>query len=231
MLELAVVIPVYNEEAIIAHVARDWVAVLRRLKVSFRLYFYNDGSKDGTLGALRSLEKEFPEVAAVDKPNSGHGPTVLTGYRTTDSDWVFQVDSDNEMAAEHFPKLWEKRAGHDFLLGVRVDRRSPPARQVVSAVSRLTVRLLFGAGITDANSPYRLYRRAAFAEAFRTLPADTFAPNVLLSGYAAWKRLRILEVPIPYRFRQTGEVSIKRWKLFKCALRSFRQALVYRTCL
>ena len=49
MIELAVVIPVYNEREIIAEVIKDWNNVLEPLSISYSLNLYNDGSKDDTL--------------------------------------------------------------------------------------------------------------------------------------------------------------------------------------
>ena len=85
--------------------------------------------------------------------------------------------------------------------------------------------IFYGFGVTDVNAPYRLYRAEKFREAFVAIPTDTFAPNVVLSGYAARSGMRILELPVPTRPRTTGEVSIKKWKLFRAACKSLRQTV------
>ena len=56
---------------------------------------------------------------------------------------------------------------------------------------------------------------------------ETFAPNVIISGMAAKKHLRCYEIRVPQHERITGEVSIKKWKLFKAAVRSFVQTIVF----
>ena len=68
-------------------------------------------------------------------------------------------------------------------------------------------------------------RSAVFKEIFEAIPANTFAPNVILSGMAARRKFRCFEMPVPQRDRQTGEVSIKKWKFFKAAVRSFSQTI------
>ena len=60
------------------------------------------------------------------------------------------------------------------------------------------------------------------------IPDDTFAPNVVISGMFGVKRLRVDNVPIPHFDRETGEVSIKKWKLLKAAMRSFMQTISIR---
>ena len=226
--DLSVVMPVYNEAEAIGPVLKKWMAMLDTLGIRYRIRAYNDGSKDATCKILAEVaDASDGRVLAVDKPNSGHGPTILRGYREAaeDSDWVFQIDSDDEMGPESFPELWAKRNDYDFLVGRRDGRRQPLARKVVSFVSRLCVRLFYGKGIWDVNTPYRLMRAEVFAPFYAQIPDDTFAPNVILSGLAARHRLRLLEIPVPQHDRTTGEVSIKKWKLLKAAARSFMQTI------
>ncbi|MBQ3387943.1 MAG: glycosyltransferase family 2 protein [Thermoguttaceae bacterium] len=228
MLELAVVIPVYNEEACIVSVLEKWVNELDRLGINYRIDAYNDGSKDNSLKVMREAEPRFGgRVRIHDKPNGGHGNTILTGYLAGcgEAEWIFQIDSDDEMGPESFSKLWEKREDYDFLVGRRDGRRQPLPRKVMSAVSRLTVRLFYGKSVWDVNTPYRLMRASAFAPIYRLIPLTTFAPNVIITGMAAKRRLRSFECPVPQRDRQTGEVSIKKWKLVKVSLKSFRQTI------
>ena len=228
--DLSVVMPVYNEAEAIGPVLKKWMAMLDTLGIRYRIRAYNDGSKDATGKILAEVaDASDGRVLAVDKANSGHGPTILRGYREAaeDSDWVFQIDSDDEMGPESFPELWAKRNDYDFLVGRRDGRRQPLARKVVSFVSRLCVRLFYGKGIWDVNTPYRLMRAEVFAPFYAQIPDDTFAPNVILSGLAARHRLRLLEIPVPQHDRTTGEVSIKKWKLLKAAARSFAQTIFF----
>ena len=228
--QLVVVMPVYNEAEAIAPVLRKWCAMLDTLGLRYRIRAYNDGSKDATGQILqREAEASGGRVLAIDKPNGGHGPTILQGYReaAAEADWVFQIDSDDEMAPDSFPALWAKREAFDFLVGRRSGRRQPLARKVISFVSRGCVRLFYGRGVWDVNTPYRLMRAAVFAPLYAAIPANTFAPNVILSGLAARLNLRAFEMPVPQHDRTTGEVSIKKWELLKAAARSFAQTIAF----
>ena len=227
--ELAVIIPVYNEAAIIAAVLQKWYAKLSGLQIDFEIHVYNDGSKDETSAILRQVAAGNPGIIVHDKSNSGHGPTILQGYRENSNvQWLFQVDSDDEMDVADFERLWSKRSDYDFIIGIRDGRHSPKARRIISLVSRLVIRLFYGRGVWDVNSPYRLLSSEHFKELFFNIPGDTFAPNVIISGYACLKELRILQLPVKYHDRTTGEVSIKKWKLFKDALKSFTQTIGFR---
>jgi hypothetical protein len=84
---------------------------------------------------------------------------------------------------------------------------------------------LFGAGVTDVNTPFRLMRASLLAHIVGQIPPDTFAPNVIISGALAAGRARICNHPVPHRGRRTGTVSIIKWKLVKSTCRAFAQTL------
>src|SRR5262245_48688060 len=119
--------PVYNEEATIRDVVIDWDRELDALDVGHEVRVYGDGSRDGT-------GRERPHVVAVHHPNRGHGPTILRGYREARGDWVFQVDSDDEMSPRSFPTVWARREDADLVLGYRDGRQSPLGRRIITAV-------------------------------------------------------------------------------------------------
>ena len=159
---LCVVMPVYNEQDAIGGVLEKWDAMLRGLGCDYVIRPYNDGSKDSSLAVMHETAKRLgPQIDVRDKPNGGHGNTILTGYREAAADgfeWVFQVDSDDEMGPEKFADIWSKRDDCDFLVGTREGRNQSFPRRIISFVSRLCVRLFYGESIWDVNSPYRLMR-------------------------------------------------------------------------
>jgi dolichol-phosphate mannosyltransferase len=219
--QLTVVIPVYNEQDAIPSVLAEWTLELERLGVDYRLAVYDDGSRDGTPRILAELAERDPRIGVAVQPNRGHGPTILRGYREAGSPWIFQVDSDGEMASSHFAALWRERDRYDFLVGDREDRESPLVRRLVSAGSRAAVHLMIGNGVRDVNSPYRLMRRETLVRLLDLVPEDAFAPNTLLSGLAARARLRILEVPVPHEGRRSGRGSLNARRLLAGVTRSF----------
>jgi dolichol-phosphate mannosyltransferase len=223
--ELSIVMPVYNEGAVIAEVVTSWLQELDRLGVDYEFLAYDDGSRDETGRILERLADDQPGLVVTRKANSGHGPTILRGYREARGEWVFQVDSDDEMGPEHFEGLWARRDDFDLLVGRRQHRDSPLARRLVTAVSRATVWTLFGHAVTDVNTPYRLMRRSSLESILAVIPAETFAPNVIISGLAARRGLRVREVWVPHRGRRTGTVSIVKWRLWKAAARAFGQTV------
>lgn len=227
-LDLALVMPVYNEAECIESVVQEWDEMFGGRGISYRLLIYNDGSKDNTAEVLKRFENS-ETVQVTNKKNSGHGPTILRGYHEAAAiaEWVFQCDSDGEMLPEGFAGLWEKRGQYEALFGYRDERKQSRSRAFISAVSRLVVRLFFGKGVRDVNTPYRLMRSEVLKPIIAKIPADTFAPNVIISGELNRLRCRIYNTPVKHQHRRTGQVSIVKWGLWKAVIKSFFQTVCY----
>lgn len=226
---LVLVMPVYNEEACIVSVVEAWHAELIRLSIDFSMIVLNDGSRDETASRLARFAGH-ERIRVINKKNSGHGPTILQGYRLAveQADWVFQVDSDDEMGTASFEKLWVERKRYAALFGVRAGREQGTGRKLISAVSRHAVKLLFGRGVVDVNTPYRLMRSSILKEVVAMIPDGSFAPNILISGALAARRQPMLNIPVPHEGRKTGQASIVKWRLWKAAMSSLLQTIRFR---
>lgn len=224
--ELTVVMPVHNEADGLAACLTAWRCELDRLGVDHRILVLDDGSTDATPAVLAGLADDR-HIDAVSKANEGHGPTVLRGYAAAvaDSEWVFQVDSDDEIPADAFEVVWSARSGHDAVFGYRTGRDQPLDRRVISRVAGLVVRGLFGSCVRDVNVPYRLVRSEVLAPLLDAIPADTFAPNLVVSGVLGRDPSTFAEVPVPHTQRRTGQVSFAGIGALRAAARSFAQTL------
>lgn len=226
---LAVVIPVYNEEGSIEKVINKWNTVLTQTSIAFEIHVYNDGSKDKTLHILNKIRKCNKNLIVHNKTNSGHGPTILQGYcENSHAEWIFQADSDDEIDPKSFHKFWSYRDKYEFIIGKRTERKNSLSRSIISFTARILTNILYGRSVYDVNCPYRLMNVSSFKDCFSSIPKNTFAPNVMVSGYAAWEELRTAEVDVLFKPRVTGEISIKSFKLFKAAMISGWQIVWYR---
>ena len=214
--------PVYNEQDAMKTVLEKWSVESNRIDIDHVIRPYNDGSKGDSLEVMVCAAVTLPYVEVRDKPNGGHGPTILQGRREAVEDgfdWVFQIDSDDEMGPESFVRHWSRREDYDFLVGRREGRKRLLSRRIVSLVSRIVVCCFYGKGnVWDVNTPYRLMRVSALREAFVQIADHTFAPNVILMGMVARSRLRAIEIYVLQNdlkngsgFNQEMEVVLKWW--------------------
>jgi dolichol-phosphate mannosyltransferase len=222
--ELVVVMPVYNEQDCVMSTVQSWRYALAELNVDFGIIVLNDGSTDATAAVLEQLSSD-PHIEIIHKSNSGHGPTILVGYRMAveSASWVFQCDSDDEMPSDSLAEFWRVRHDYDAVIGIRLKRRQPLSRRIITMGSRLAVGTLFGKAVTDVNAPYRLIRSSVLRMILFNIPDDTFAPNVIISGALSQMGAKVCNLPVPHRPRRTGTVSIMKWKMWKAAFRSLVQ--------
>jgi glycosyltransferase involved in cell wall biosynthesis len=228
--DLSIVIPSFNEAAHMQKVLDDWIGVCRRLGIDFEIAIYDGGSTDATLEIVRGAkEANAPgRVVLTVLPGVPHGPSILRGYREAATDWIFQMDSDDAFGTDAFEELWRQRGDFDLLLGCRTGRRSNRSRRIVTRCGRLAIRVLFNSTVADANTPYRLMRRSAFAELLRILPDDAVVPNVLLSGLAGSVKLRLYQIEVEDTGAPVGTARLASFRLARVALRSFMQVVSVR---
>lgn len=227
--ELAVVIPVFNEEKNIGELLRDWQATLQAIPVRYRFIIINDGSTDNSLPILQSIAGQTPELEIHTQPNAGHGPAILNGYRRAlDCEWIFQIDSDHQHDPAVFATLWKNRNEFDFLLGERKEKNATPARKTVSFVSTGIVRLLYGNRVKDVNSPYRLMRRTLLKPAMSGVPGNSFAPNILLTAWFVFFKVRIFTIALGHRTGGIQRPSKMNFYILRGCFQSIFQTILFR---
>ena len=196
-LELAIVMPAYNEQECIAATVEAWLGVLKPL--GGILVVVNDGSKDATGEILDRLLATNRQLRVIHQRNAGHGAAILRGYQEAlaiNPRYIFQTDSDNQFSTEDFWKLWNVREDASFISGIRRNRQDPLHRLLISRLLRTQLNVAFGVRVTDANIPFRLMRADFLRLALTAVPASSFAPNIFISILAkrVWNSHR--EIPI-----------------------------------
>ncbi len=231
-MQLSVVMPAYNEaDGITDAVLAVQRQVLDRVPQS-ELVVVNDGSRDRTGEILDGIAAGDARVRVIHKPNGGHGPAIMTGLSAARGTWVFLVDSDNQIPLEEFAPFWSAvTAGSDAAFGVRRVRHDAELRKLLTVVIRLALSLLFGVRLYDANVPFKLLRRSLWEEARALIPEGTLAPSLFLAVYAARRRVAIAFIDVTHKDRETGTVSIRRWKLLKFCAKALQQLMAFRSSL
>jgi glycosyltransferase involved in cell wall biosynthesis len=216
--KLYIVMPAYNEQENIHTVVAQWHPIVEQIGEESRLLIVNDGSKDNTYSQLVELQKQYPLLIAIDKPNSGHGATCLFAYRKAieaGADYIFQTDSDGQTLPEEFGQFWMERYRCDFTIGARDGRQDGLGRIFVTRVLRLVIWLILGEWVKDANTPFRLMRTERLVEILKVIPTDFFLSNVLITTIAVKWKEQCKWIPITFRPRQGGVNSINLKRIFK----------------
>lgn len=225
--KLYIIIPAYNEEANIRRVVDEWYPIAVMAGESSRLVIVNDGSKDSTLSVLQEEQKARPQLIVKDKENSGHGSTILAGYKfalSEGADYIFQTDSDGQTNPKEFEEFYRCRRHYDMVIGSRKSRQDGISRIFVTKILKFVVFLCFHVWVEDANTPFRLMKAETLKREIKYVPKDYFLTNVLLTVAFTKHQRSIRYIPITFRPRQGGVNSINMKRIFgigKNALRDF----------
>lgn len=222
---LYIVIPAYNEAVNLKSLLDDWYPVIQRHDGSgaSRLVVINDGSSDNTYELLCGFAQDRPLLQPLTKPNGGHGPTVLYGYRYAleqGADYVFQTDSDGQTSPAEFEAFWQKRTQYHAIFGNRTLRGDGWARALVEKVLCLLLRLFFGVSLPDANAPFRLMQAGYLQKYLPKMPQNYNLPNAMLTAFGRYYGEPIAFLPISFKPRQGGVNSINLKKIFQIGRQS-----------
>lgn len=201
-LDIAAIVPCYNEEVAVANVVTDLLDAVPGMTV----YVYDNNSSD------RTAEVAAAAGAVVrTELRKGKGNVVRRAFADIDADIYLLIDGDDTYDAAAAPQLIETLLSgpYDHLLGVRTEDSDTSAyRPRHAAGNRLFNRLisrLFGEPVTDMLSGYRVFSRR-FVKSFPSLSRE-FEIETELTVHAVNLRIPQIEVPVGFRDRPAGSES------------------------
>ncbi len=168
---LYIVVPCYNEEAVLPLTAPLFVGKLQalvsagRIDTHSRVLFVNDGSKDNTWPLIQKLsrESEWSEGVCLSR-NRGHQNALLAGLMTAKdrADVTISIDADGQDDINAMDAmLSEYEAGCDVVYGVRSDRTSDSWFKRTTAEGFYRMMNALGANVMFNHADYRLLSRRA----------------------------------------------------------------------
>lgn len=121
---LSIVVPCYNEEAVLGELHRRLISVLDQVGGSGEILYVDDGSADQTASMLRQLQHDEPRVRVVSlSRNFGHQLAVTAGLEHTSGDAVVIIDADLQDPPEVIPEMIARwRDGYQVVYGLRAKR-------------------------------------------------------------------------------------------------------------
>ncbi len=184
---LSVVLPAYNEEAVIGETVLRAISALSRWTDDFEIVVVNDGSKDRTKECVELLAQGDARVRLVNHPiNRGYGAALVTGFHSVKKDLVFFMDSDGQFDINDLGRFLPLIDEYDAVLGYRNPRQDSWLRKFNAWGWKQLVRLFFKVRVRDIDCAFKLYR-AAF---FHTLNLET--------------RGAMINTEIMYKFNRAG---------------------------
>lgn len=216
-MEIAVLIPCYNEELTVEKVVKDFKHELPKAKI----YVYDNNSTDKT------AEIALKAGAIVRKESrQGKGNVVRSMFRDIEADVYVLVDGDDTYPAEEAPKMIEAVLNReaDMVIGDRLSNGTyfeENKRNFHDFGNKLVLGLInwmFNSNLKDILTGYRVYNRF-FVKNFPIL-SEGFQIETEMSVFALNYKFKIKQMPILYRDRPEG--SFSKLNTFKDGFRVIR---------
>lgn len=162
---VSIVIPAYNEEAIIKSAVEVAHEILQDAKIDFEIIVVNDGSNDKTENVLRKSFSNTPQIIIqYKKSNEGFGSAVKTGIELSSKQFIFCVPADSPLTTDLFLAFMENIDKADVLVSYRKERVGYSPRMLLNSwVYHFLISNLFNIKLRDYNWIH-LYNRKIFDE-------------------------------------------------------------------
>jgi dolichol-phosphate mannosyltransferase len=203
VVDLSVVIPVYNEEDNLPHLWPELRAVLEPLGLAFEVLFVDDGSRDRSAELIRGFRDTDPRVRLVRlKANAGETAATDAGFKAARGRLVVTMDADLQNDPHDIPALLSHLDRWDAVTGWRVNRGDGDSfvRRASSRIANRARNWLSDESIQDSGCTFRAFRRECLRGLVLYRGLHRFIPTLLkMRGY------RVIEVPVRNRPRQFGQ--------------------------
>lgn len=171
MKQLAIVVPCYNEEEVLADTHGQLVGLLKQMieagqcSSDSHIYYVDDGSKDGTWSLIEGIsDKDSHTIGIKLSRNCGHQRAVLAGIFNARGDAVITIDADLQDDISVIPDMVKAfDGGHDVVYGVRRNREKDTFFKRQTALGFYRFMHLMGAEVVDNHADFRLLSRRAIA--------------------------------------------------------------------
>lgn len=210
---LSVVIPVYNEEAVLAALFERLYRSLDALHIRYEIIFIDDGSRDRSTALLASQFEQRPDVTRVILLNGNFGQhrAILAGFEHCRGERVMTLDADLQNPPEEIPRLLAAMdEGHDCVGTVRQDRQDKAWRRWASRAMNKLRHGLTGIEMNDHGSMMRAYSRRVIGLINQCSEMNTFIPALALQ-FAE----NPTEVEIAHEARHAGESKYSLYRLIR----------------
>lgn len=214
LMDISVVIPVYNEEDSIQELT-EWierVCVSRR--ISYEIIFIDDGSSDSSWDKIIDMAMKDEFVKGFQfRRNYGKAAALFTGFSEAKGEIVITMDSDLQDSPDEIPELIKmiREEGYDLVSGWKKKRFDPFIKRITSKFYNRTARFSSGIKLHDFNCGLKAYRLEVvksieiFGEMHRYIP--------MLAREAGFKKIG--EKIVEHRSRKYGVTKYGFDRFFK----------------
>jgi polyisoprenyl-phosphate glycosyltransferase len=191
VIDVSVVIPVYNAEGCLRELHRRLTDTLTGLGCSYEIVLVDDCSRDASWAVTSALARSDVLVRAIRlSRNFGQHAAITAGLAECEGDWAIVMDCDLEDPPEAIPRLWAKaREGYDVVLGRRRHRRHSWLRRTAALTYARLLGLFNRMPIDGAHGTFSVISRRVI-DAFLSM-GDTARHYLHLLGWLGFDTAQV----------------------------------------
>ena len=208
-LQLAVVIPAWNERENIELLLPALKEMIADLGLTTEIIVADGGSRDGTAEAA---QRRGARVVVQKEP--GYGSALIAGFAATSAPYIVTMDADLSHRPVFLEEFWRRRHEAEVVIasryvpGGRADMNG--FRRLLSHILNRTFRRVLSLSLRDLSSGFRMYHRDVLTELTLVARGFDVLEEILIRVHAeGW---RILEIPFHYTARGSGRSHVRLFK-------------------
>lgn len=203
LIDLSVVVPVFNEESNLDDLIRAVTSALHDYHGEYEILLVDDGSTDGSFPIMKRLAAEEPRIRVIRFGiNYGQTAAISAGFHFARGKVIVTMDADLQNDPTDIPALLEKiEEGFDVVSGWRKNRFDVfLTRKLPSMTANRLISCITGLKLHDYGCTLKAYRREIvrhirlYGEMHRFIPA-----------LARWAGARVTEIAVKHHPRKSGK--------------------------
>jgi glycosyltransferase involved in cell wall biosynthesis len=212
MLDISVVVPLYNEDESLPELA-EWInKVMLENRFSYEVIFIDDGSTDKSWEVIQGLHQKNSSFKGIRfRRNYGKSAALNSGFAITEGNVVITMDADLQDSPDEIPDLYRMitQDGLDLVSGWKQKRFDPITKTLPTKLFNWAARRMSGIYLHDFNCGLKAYRGdvvkniEVYGEMHRYIP--------VLAKWAGFKKIG--EKVVQHRARKYGTTKFG-WERF-----------------
>jgi dolichol-phosphate mannosyltransferase len=214
--KIGIMLPTYCESENVEKLINE----IERLPLDASILVIDDSSPDGTADMVKTLQKRYPNILLMVRPQkSGLGSAITDGFRTFlglphSPDFVVTMDADYSHNPKDIPRLVSSMdGGNDVVIGSRYVKGGqiegwPLGRKMISRCANALARSVLGLKLHDCTSGFRCYSTGFLRQTISYLHSQTYDIQIETVKQAHNQRFKMAEVPVLFVNRKVGKSKL-----------------------
>lgn len=161
MLQISIVVPLYNEAESLPELCAWIDRVMQANSYPYEMIFVNDGSRDNSWSVIQTLSQEYKSLKAISfARNYGKSAALHEGFQLASGEVVITMDADLQDSPDEIPDLYRmiKEDGLDLVSGWKQKRFDPISKTIPTKLYNAATRALSGVKLNDFNCGLKAYK-------------------------------------------------------------------------